>query len=80
MLKLVENWRAVLKHAWSLRLMAVAAVLSGLEVTIQVAIAFAVKPPIPAGVFASLGGLVTVAAMIARFVAQEKVTQTPGAE
>ena len=68
---LVDDARWVLTKAWSVRLLAIAAVLSGVEVTISVASSFGVKPPIPAGVFAVLSGLVTVAAMIARFVAQD---------
>lgn len=71
---LVENWAAILKHAWSVRLMLLAALLSGIEVTIQVMLAFTVKPPIPPGVFAALAGFITIAACVARFVAQSKVS------
>lgn len=71
--KLAQNWRLVLQHAWSVRLMIIAALLSGIEVTIQVVIAFGVTLPIPSGLFAALAGLTTLAATIARFVAQEKL-------
>lgn len=67
----IHNWRDVLKYAWSLRLIALAAVLSGLEVAIQF---FVENPPLPRGVFALLSALVTVAAFFARFVAQKKVS------
>lgn len=73
MFKLAENWRLILKHAWSVRLMIVAALLSGIEVFIQVVIAFGIKLPIQSGLFAALAGLTTLAATIARFVAQEKL-------
>jgi hydrogenase/urease accessory protein HupE len=34
MMTLIWNWKAVLKRAWSIRLIVVAAVLSGLEVAL----------------------------------------------
>jgi hypothetical protein len=71
---LIENWRQVLRHAWSLRFMAIAAVLTGAEVVIAV---FINDPPIPRGMFAFLGFIVTVAAAAARFVAQRKVSGCP---
>jgi len=70
--KLVDDFDFVLKRAWSVRLLALSLVLSGLEVAIQVAVAFSVKPPIPAGLFAALAGVVTIAAGVARFVAQDR--------
>jgi hypothetical protein len=73
--RLLHNWLDVLKWAWSVRLMALAAVLSGLEVLIQVLTAYAYKPPIPVGLFAALSGLVTVAAFAARFVAQKGLSK-----
>lgn len=69
-MRLIDDWQWVVTKAWSVRLLLIAAVLSGLEVTIQVVIAFSITPPIPPGIFAVLSGLVTIAALIARFVAQ----------
>lgn len=71
-MRLVDEWRWLVKRAWSVRLLAIAAILSGLEVTIQVMTGFSIQPPMPPGIFAILSGLVTVAALIARFVAQAK--------
>lgn len=71
-LRLVDEWKWVLTKSWSVRFIVLAAALSGLEVAIQVAIAWQIKPPIPAGVFAALSGLVTVAACVARFAAQQR--------
>lgn len=71
-MRLVDEWQWLVRKAWSVRLLAIAALLSGLEVTIQVMIAYGVQTPIPAGPFAILAGLVTVAALIARFVAQTR--------
>lgn len=67
-----HDWKWILLNAWSVRLLAASLVLDGVEVAIQIAIAFSVKPPIPAGVFAALGMLVTVAAGVARFVVQQR--------
>lgn len=69
-MRLIDEWRWLIKRAWSVRLMVVAALLSGLEVCLSVMSAYQVDTPIPAGLFAILSGLVTVAALVARFVAQ----------
>lgn len=69
-MRLIEDAKWVLARAWSVKLIALAAFLSGAEVALQVAIAFEIQPPIPAGVFALVAGLVTVAAFAARFIAQ----------
>lgn len=74
-MKLVDNWSWVWRHSWSVRLMLLAAGLSGLEVTIQVMLAFEIKPPLPAGIFAATAGLTTIAATIARFIAQRGVNE-----
>ncbi len=72
-MKLIDEWRWVMRKAWPVRLLMLAAILSGLEVTIQVMVGFSVQIPfIPPGIFAILSGLVTVAALIARFVAQAR--------
>jgi hypothetical protein len=65
---LVTNWRAVLRRAWSARLMLLAAILSGVEVVMPL---LGGLLPIPPGVFAALSGLTVTAAFIARFVAQK---------
>lgn len=66
-MKIKSNWKNVLKKAWSIRLGALAAVLSGAEVIIPL---FA--DAMPRGVFAVLSFVSVVAAMIARLVAQPK--------
>ena len=70
-LRLHENWRHLLKHAWSIRLALLAAVLSGAEVACSV---FTSNPPIAAGTFAALSALVTIAAAIARLFAQQSIS------
>lgn len=67
---LVANWRRVLRHAWSVRLMLLAALLSGAEIALPLLQGVLPVPPLT---FAALSGLTTAAALIARFIAQETV-------
>lgn len=69
-MRLIADWQWVVTRAWSVRLIVIAAILSGLEVALSVMTAFSVNPGVPAGVFAAFSGAVTFAALIARFVAQ----------
>ena len=69
-MSLHEDWQWILRKAWSVRLIFLAAVLSGLEVMFSVLSAYQVETTIPAGTFATLAGLVSFAALIARFIAQ----------
>lgn len=73
-MRLAANWRATLRHAWSVRLIVLAASLSGLEVALPFLDGFL---PIPAGVFAGLSALTTAAAFVARLVAQSKISGDP---
>lgn len=68
--KIIADWRAVLRHAWSVRLMIVAAILSGVEIVLPL---LADTLPIPAGVFAGLSFAATAGAFAARFVAQRQL-------
>ncbi len=67
---LVTNWRAVLKRAWSVRLMLLAGALSGLEFALPYLDSFV---PIPPRLFAALSGLTVGAAFVARLVAQKGI-------
>jgi hypothetical protein len=69
-MKVVKNWRAVLRWAWSVRLIAVAALLQGAEFVLPL-----FSEAIPRGRFALVSFVVTVAAFIARFVTQPKVSE-----
>jgi len=68
-MRLVENWRLLLRRAWSVRLMLLAGVLSGAEVVFPLACA----DVLPSGVFACLSFAVTASAIVARLVAQNGV-------
>ena len=67
-MKLAHDWRRVLKRAWSIRLMVLAGVLSGIEIALPLIDGFI---DIPRGLFAAASGIVTAAAFVARLVAQE---------
>lgn len=65
-MKLVSDWRRVLRRAWSIRLVLLAGVLSAIEVTLPF-----LEPRFPPGIFAAASGLAAGAAFVARLVAQK---------
>lgn len=67
-MKLISNWRDILRYAWSIRLMILAGVLSGVEVILPL---FA--DCCPRGLFAVLSMLTIAGAFVARIVAQKDV-------
>lgn len=68
---LAPNWRAVLRRAWSIRLILLAGLLSGGEVALPL---LGDALPVPPGVFAGLSFLFTAGAFVARLVAQKGVS------
>jgi hypothetical protein len=66
---LYSNWREIVKKAWSIRLMAVAAVMSAAEVIVPF---FA--DALPRGAFAAISGLTVAGAFVARLVAQRDLS------
>lgn len=70
-MKFLPNWPAILRHAWSIRLIRIAALLSGFEVALAIVGPFV---PVRPGVFAAVSMLVTMGALIARFVAQSHIS------
>ncbi len=70
---LVWNWKIILRKAWSIRLIVLAALLSGLEVALPLLdLAF-----VPPGWFAFGSFLVTAGAFVARIVAQPSIRKLP---
>lgn len=67
-LKLLKDWRLILRRAWSIRLMLLAGILTGCETILPL---FADE--LPRGVFAALSMLVIASAMVARLVAQKNL-------
>jgi len=65
---LIDDWQRVLRRAWSIRLILLAGVLSGLEVALPIIDGLV---EIPRGAFAVASALVTMAALVARIVAQK---------
>jgi hypothetical protein len=64
-MRLTANWRAVLRHAWSVRFIVLAAILSGVEAALPF-----LDLPVSPGFFALLTLFATGAAFVARLVAQ----------
>ena len=65
-MKMLDDWKTILKKAWSIRLMLIAGILSGIEVVLPLFI-----DTFPRGVFAILSILFTGAAFVARIMAQK---------
>jgi hypothetical protein len=68
--ELIEDWQAVLGKAWSMKFSILAAILGGLEVGVQ----FVQPAGIPNGVFAAIASAVSLAAGIARLIAQKELS------
>ncbi|WP_315773020.1 MULTISPECIES: hypothetical protein [unclassified Bradyrhizobium] len=68
-IRLVEDWERVLRHAWSVRLLALSFLFDGLEAAFSV---LADNPPLPRGTFALLSFVTTVAAGAFRFISQKE--------
>lgn len=65
---LIDDWKTVLKKAWSIRLMLLAGMLSGIEIILPL-----FQTSFPRYVFAFLSFVVTIAAVVARLYAQPKM-------
>ncbi|AXP07712.1 hypothetical protein SmphiM6_21 [Sinorhizobium phage phiM6] len=61
-----KDWKKILKRAWSVRLMVLAAIFSGLEVAFPL-----FELNIPPRTFAIISGLLTAGALLTRFIAQK---------
>lgn len=68
--RLIENWRWVLRYAWSVRVLVLAALLAGVEVALPFVDALL---PFGARGLAAIYFSVTVLALIFRFKAQSRL-------
>lgn len=68
---LIDGWRDA-HHFWSLRLLALSILLTGIEFILPI---FMENPPIPRGLFAGFAFLISIGAGIARLVAQKEVAR-----
>lgn len=75
---LIRNWRRVIRRAWSIRLMIIAAVLSAVEVGLSLIDARMLG--LPEGVFAAGSAFITAAALIARLLAQSDLEEDRDAD
>ena len=66
MMHLYPNWREIARRAWSIRLLVLAGILSGLEVILPF-----FSEDIPRNLFAMLSFIAVAAAFVARLVAQK---------
>jgi hypothetical protein len=67
-MKLYPNWKEIIRKAWSIRFMIIAAILSGIEVILPF-----FNESIPKNLFAALSFAFVSAAFVARLVAQRDV-------
>lgn len=67
-MRLIDDWRTVLRKAWSIRLALVAAVFAGLEMALPF-----FGDAIPPKLFLALSLAVTIGAAVARIVAQPSI-------
>ncbi len=65
---LLPNWKQIAKKAWSVRLMALASILSGCEAILPYA-----EYVLPRGSFALLSFVIVTLALLARFVVQKEI-------
>ncbi|MBB4952779.1 hypothetical protein H4S14_000821 [Agrobacterium vitis] len=68
---LVNNWRQVLKRAWSVRLLVAAGFFSGAEVFLPLIDGYV---DMPRGLFAAMSGFATAAAFVSRFLVQKDLS------
>jgi len=69
-IELIEDWRAVLTKAWSMKFSILAAILGGLEV----GVAYVKPASIPSGIFAGFATCVSLFAGGARLLAQQELS------
>lgn len=67
-MKLYENWKLIVKKAWSVRLMVLAFLLTMAEAMLPF-----FSDAVPSRLFAVLSGLAVAGAFVARIVAQRDV-------
>jgi len=65
-----EDWKNILKKAWSFRLAMLAALLSGIETVLPM-----LEPSMQTGIFSGLSFLVAVGAGASRIIAQPSMSK-----
>lgn len=67
-MKLYDNWKEILRKAWSIRFLVIAGLLSGIEVILPL-----FHENIPKNLFAALSMVFVTLAFVARLVAQNDI-------
>lgn len=73
-MSLIPDWQSVLKRAWSVKCLTLAAIVSGCETIVQLSGA-ALFPP---GVASAVVGLLSAAGILARVLAQKEAEDVAG--
>lgn len=73
-MEFIEDWRAVLRKAWSIRMILLAGFFSGAETVMQITVALGWldKLPLPAGALALIGFGFSNLALVTRLLAQRE--------
>jgi len=69
-LQAYDNWRDILRKAWSIRFIILAGILSAVEIILPLFI-----QDLPRGVFATLSFLATTGAFVSRLVVQRNLDE-----
>ena len=67
-MRLIDDWRLIVRRAWSFRLAALAAVFSGMEVVLPLYV-----DRFPRGIFALVSFAVVIVALVSRVVYQQSM-------
>lgn len=76
-MRLSTNWKEVVRHAWSIRLLIVAGILSGLEALVALLNGADYLPAWLRAIMLAATPLVIGAAFVARLVAQSTIQNRP---
>lgn len=67
---LLTEWKRIVRKAWSIRFMALAGLLTGLEVVLPF-----ISDAIPRGVFAGMSFIAVGGGFVARLIAQKEASE-----
>ena len=73
-MSLLPDWRSILKRAWSVKFLTMAAVVSGCETILQVS----GNALLPAGVGSAITGVLASLGILARVLAQKEAEDVAG--
>ena len=71
-MRLDTEWKRIVRHAWSIRFIVIAGLLSGAEIVLPM-----FSDVIPRNIFAGLSILAVIAGLYSRLVYQRSISPTP---